>query len=81
MDREPIRHVRLEAEALWHTSEGRFALALAEMQVYSGGENLALGATVVASDILMVEHLLDVWHPKYLVDGFSSQNQLIELDT
>lgn len=72
--------LRLEVEELWHTSERLYSLALAELQVYADGRNVALRAGVTASDIFDIAPYTEVWKPQFLVDGFSSQNQLIELD-
>ncbi|PHR86411.1 MAG: hypothetical protein COA78_38005 [Blastopirellula sp.] len=75
-----VSYIRLEAEELWHISNGKYALALAEMQVYEKGHNIAKGATVTASDVFTKPPFDRVWKPEFLVDGYSSQNQLIELD-
>ncbi len=63
---------------MWHISTGRFSITLAEMQVFEEGENVAFGAEVTASDVF-TGPVAKVWKPKYLVDGFSSQNRLIGL--
>jgi signal transduction histidine kinase len=49
------------------------------MQVYEDGHNIATGATVTASDVFAKPPFDRVWKPEFLVDGYSSQNQLIEL--
>ena len=72
--------IRLEATELWHISNDRYALALAEMQVYNDGDNVAMGAAVTASDVFTRPPFDRVWKPEFLVDGHSSQNRLIELD-
>ena len=74
------RFIRLEAVELWHTSNRTYSLALAEMQVYEDGYNVATGARVSASDIFAKPPFDRVWKPEFLVDGYSSQNKLIELD-
>jgi signal transduction histidine kinase len=74
------RFIRLEAVELWHTSNRTYSLALAEMQVYEDGHNVATGARVSASDIFAKPPFDRVWKPEFLVDGYSSQNKLIELD-
>ncbi|MEM8910604.1 MAG: ATP-binding protein [Planctomycetota bacterium] len=74
------KFIRLEIDELWHISNGKFALALAEMQVFGNGQNLAAGCVVTASDVFRKPPFDQVWHPKFLVDGFSSQNRLIGLD-
>ena len=74
------RFVRLEVEELWHISHRNYSLALAEVQVYENGHNIATGATVAASDVFTKPPFDRVWRPEFLVDGYSSQNQLIEID-
>ena len=46
---------------------------LAEMQVFSDDENVALGKTVTAEETAKAEG----WAPEFLVDGFSSRSGLI----
>ena len=58
------RYVRLTATRL-RVREGRYALALAEMQVLSGETNVALHATAAASDTIET----DDWSTKNLTDG------------
>lgn len=74
------RYVWVEALRLWHVSAGFFALALGELQVYERGRNVALGARVEASDVFALPEYARFWQPAALVDGFSSQNRLLELD-
>lgn len=74
------RFIRVEATELGHTSQRLYSLALAEVQVYEDGHNIATGATVTASDVFAQPPYDRVWKPEFLVDGYSSQNQLIELD-
>lgn len=76
-----VRFVRLEVEEMWHISNGYFNIALAEVQVFADGKNVALGAEVTASDVFSMPAFDDVWKPEYLVDGFSSQNRLIGLES
>ncbi|MDE0858715.1 MAG: histidine kinase [Akkermansiaceae bacterium] len=73
------KFIRLEVSEMWHISTGRFSITLAEMQVFEHGENVAFGAEVTASDV-HTGPVAEVWKPKYLVDGFSSQNRLIGLE-
>jgi signal transduction histidine kinase len=80
VDDVTARFIRMEVEELWHISNGTYALALAEMQIYVDGHNVAKGAKVTASDVFRKPPFERVWKPEFLVDGFSSQNQLIELD-
>ena len=79
-DNVTANFIRLEAEELWHVSNRNYALALAEIQVYEKGLNVATGATVTASDVFARPTFDRVWKPEFLVDGYSSQNQLIELE-
>ncbi len=80
-DGKEARYVRVEAVEQWHISNEFFGLALSEMQIYSSGENVAIGAKVSYLDIGGTRRPYNqVWDPKFLVDGFSSQNRLIELD-
>ncbi|MCB1237781.1 MAG: hypothetical protein KDM91_22135 [Verrucomicrobiae bacterium] len=64
------RYVRLTVE---RPSPGPMAFALAEMQVFSDDENVALGKTVTAEETAKAEG----WAPEFLVDGFSSRSGLI----
>lgn len=52
-------------------------LALSELQVWSGGRNLALGKTVRFADATE----LDGWAPEALVDGHSSRFELLDWTT
>ncbi len=63
------RFVRLTANRLWDRGERSFALALAEIEVESGGRNLARDCTVTATDSINAGR----WHTKNLVDGFTSR--------
>jgi signal transduction histidine kinase len=67
------RFVRLTTHELSYSS-GKYGLALAEMQVWSGGENAALGATVQASDWEESKG----WSRAALVDGFTSQANILD---
>lgn len=73
------RFVRLEVFEMWHTSGENYGVSLAEMEVFNGGEEVALGATVTASGVFSNPKFMDVWQPEFLVDGYSSQNRLIGL--
>ena len=50
--------------------------ALAEIQAFAGGKNVALGKRVVASDV-PEDGNFERWAPEYLVDGFSSKAELV----
>jgi hypothetical protein len=65
------RYVRVTAHRLWLRSND-YAFALAEMQVESGGKNVALGANVSAMDSIEAGR----WSTKNLVDGFDSRQSL-----
>lgn len=70
------RYLRIVTSELWGR-EGQHAFALAEVQVYSGGENVALGKSVRASDVTDKPDSAG-WAPEFVVDGFSSRHRLIE---
>lgn len=67
------RRVRVTATSLWQRSQD-YIFALAELQAFSGGENVALGKAVQASD----EVTSAIWSKPALVDGFSSQRSLLD---
>lgn len=67
------RFVRLDALEP-HVSNGSAILALAEMQVWSGGKNIAPGSFVNASDSTES----DGWSKTALVDGYSSSADIID---
>ncbi len=79
---QEARYVRVTATRLFaKNTPGTAAacvLALAELQVYSGGRNVALGVEVQSLDSFHWEPR-PLWERDFLVDGYSSQNQLIEL--
>jgi signal transduction histidine kinase len=69
------RYLRLVTLALWGT-DWQCSYGLAEIQAYSGNENVALGKAVTASD--------DAGDssgsvPAFTTDGFSSRHKLVEL--
>ncbi len=70
------RFVRVTATVLPPGAQRTFALG--ELQVYSGGRNVALGAEVSFLDRLD-DPRFPRWAPEHLVDGFASRNRLIEL--
>lgn len=65
--------VRITATRLWERS-GDFVFALAELQAFAGGKNLALGSAVTSSD----ETTTVAWKSEHLVDGLSSSGVLID---
>ncbi|MFT5105037.1 MAG: signal transduction histidine kinase [Pseudoalteromonas tetraodonis] len=71
LDQIEARYVRFTASELWKR-EVNFVFALAELQVFAGSENVALGKTVTALD----EVEGDSWSKAGLVDGFDSRHRL-----
>lgn len=67
------RHVRLNTLEP-HVSNGSALLALAEMQVWSGGQNIATGASVKASGTQEAAH----WSSAALVDSFTSIANILD---
>ena len=75
----PVRHltaryVRVTATKLWERVEN-FAFALAELQIYSGNRNVALGRPVECLDQYPSG---EMWLPRHLTDGFASDRRLTE---
>ncbi|MEM7387051.1 MAG: ATP-binding protein [Verrucomicrobiota bacterium] len=66
------RFIRFTATKLWPRDNSKNVFALGEMQVFSGGVNLAARAKVSASD----SYEAGLWSRDSLVDGFDSQNRL-----
>jgi signal transduction histidine kinase len=69
------RHLRLVTLKHWGADD-QCGYGLAEIQAYSGDENVALGKPVMASDKAISD---SVWAPAFVTDGFSSRHRLIEL--
>jgi mono/diheme cytochrome c family protein len=65
------RYVRVTASRLWKRA-GDYVFALAELQVESGGKNVARSAAVTALDSIEAGR----WSRKYLVDDFDSRRRL-----
>ncbi len=63
------RFVRITVE---REGKGNLSFALAELQVFSGDENVALGKPVEAKDSRETEE----WSTEFLVDGYSSRYKL-----
>jgi signal transduction histidine kinase len=74
-DGQRARFVRVTATRLYNRGEIN-SFALAEMQVWSSGENIALGAAVTALD-RFDDALYPRWQPEFLVDGFNSKNRIL----
>jgi hypothetical protein len=68
------RHVRVCAMRLWRRT-GDYVFALAELEVESGGKNVARGAKVSALDSIEAGR----WSMRHLVDGFDSRQRLPDL--
>jgi hypothetical protein len=68
------RYVRVTAQRLWKRS-GDYVFALAELQVESGGKNVAASAQVTALDSIEAGR----WSKKFLVDDFDSRRRLPDL--
>jgi len=69
------KSLRITATRLWERSND-FVFALAEVQAFSEGKNLAQGAAVTYSDVTQSGS----WSPERLVDGRSSTGQLVSED-
>ncbi len=69
--RPPVRFVRVTATRLWERTND-YVFALSELQVMSGGKNVALGATVTALDSIEAGR----WSTRHLVDNYSSRRWL-----
>jgi signal transduction histidine kinase len=67
------RFVRVTATRLWERSSD-FIFALAELQIYSGGRNVAPDGVVTSLDSIEV----GTWSRKALVDGYNSQGRIVE---
>ena len=68
------RYVRVTALRLWERTKD-FVFALGELQVESGGTNVALKGKVTAKDSIEAGR----WSKKYLVDNFDSRTALAGL--
>ncbi len=69
------RYLRFSTQSLWGARK-RAGFALAEVQAYSGGKNVALGKSVMAKDTDKTDSA--VWAPDFVTDGFNSRHRLIE---
>ncbi len=65
--------IRITATRLWERS-GDFVFALAEVQAFSAGQNIALKAAVTSAD----DTLTPAWTREHLVDGRSSSGLLVD---
>ncbi len=66
------RYVRVTATRLLKGRGMDHFFALSEVQIFSGGTNVARGQPVEALD----RHEGARWHPRFLVDGFNSRRRL-----
>ena len=74
---KPARHIRVITRELFARG-AQHSFALAEIQVYSKGRNVALGKPVRISDKVN-RPPKSGWAPEFVVDGYSSRKKLIEL--
>lgn len=72
-DGRRARFVRLNVDEP-HVSNGSAVFALAELQVWSGGQNVALGRPVTSSDSTEAEG----WEKGALVDGYASVADIVD---
>ena len=68
------RYLRVTATKLWERNND-FIFALAELEAYSSGKNVAFGATVTSLDSIESPS----WSRRFLVDGFNSQGRILNL--
>lgn len=68
------RFVRVTATELWERS-GDYVFALAELQAYAKGENVALGGKVTATDSFNSS----LWSPAALTDGLTADGKILDL--
>jgi signal transduction histidine kinase len=68
------RFVRVTATRLWARTND-YIFALAELEVRSGGENVARSGVVASFDTIQVPS----WSRDFLVDGFNSQGRIVDL--
>lgn len=69
--RDAVRYLRVEAEELWRRTDD-YIFALAELQAWSAGKNIAAGKSVTAADATTT----GLWSLEALTDGFSSRTDL-----
>lgn len=69
------RFIRMTATKLWERTND-YIFALAELEAYSGGKNVALGTTVTSLDGIEAAS----WSRRFLVDGFNSQGRILEVE-
>ncbi len=67
----PARFIRITATRMSERLDD-FVFALAEVEVYSGGEKISDGATVTTSS----SRETGIWSTRFVTDGYSSQRRL-----
>lgn len=77
LGRSPARYLRITASRLWKRRND-FLFALAEVQAFSDGKNVALGGSVTSSDRLAGQDGA-AWSPSALTDGLTEAGRLISL--
>lgn len=75
--RTTARYLRMTATAQWNLRPDEFMFALAEIEAYSDGQNVARDKT--ARDSGTVRPALAFWDPNYLTDGQAPGGHLIPL--
>jgi signal transduction histidine kinase len=70
------RYVRVTATKLWERTND-YIFALAELEVRSGGRNVALGASVTSLDSIEAA----TWSRRFLVDGYNSEGRLVDMES
>ncbi|MGI8966393.1 MAG: DUF1549 domain-containing protein, partial [Limisphaerales bacterium] len=73
-NQQTARFVRVTATKLWKRTDD-YVFALAELQIFSGGKNIALHAKASALDSIEA----GLWSKQNLVDGFSSRAKLANI--
>ena len=73
-DGQPARYLRIIGTQ-FREWDSKKLMAFAEIQVYFGGQNVALGKPVTASDAVTSPD----WSPNYLTDGYNSDYAIVDL--
>ena len=73
-DGQPARYLRINGTQ-FREWDSKKLMAFAEIQVYFGGQNVALGKPVTASDAVTSPD----WSPNYLTDGYNSDYAIVDL--
>lgn len=63
------RYLRMTAYRLWKGRDQDHLFALAEIQAFSEGQNIARNSTLKVSDSFQDKR----WEPRFLIDGFNSR--------